>query len=128
MHFARRHGYSFSVYAPPGRQFGQVLEDLVLTPDSEPSRRARDELIERLRHSEYLASHVEHDAEVQLIQISAPVFDANGTATASMMVLGTPRPMHGHEVEALARRLVHAAHRATTMARELRLGDPAAAI
>ena len=128
MHFARRHGYSFSVYAPPGRQFGQVLEDLVLTPDSEPSRRARDELIERLRHSEYLASHVEHDAEVQLIQISAPVFDANGTATASMMVLGTPRPMHGHEVEALARRLVQAADRATTMARELRLGDPAAAI
>jgi DNA-binding IclR family transcriptional regulator len=128
LQFARRHGYSFSVYAPPGRQFGQVLEDLVLAPDSEPSRRARDELIERLRHSEYLASRVDQDAEVQLIQISAPVFDANGTATASMMVLGTPRPMRGHEVEALAHSLVRAADGATTMARELRLGDPAAAI
>ncbi len=108
--FARRHGYSYSVDAPPGRQFGQVLEDLVLTPDSEPGRRVRDELIERLRHSEYLATQVDHETEVQVMQVSAPVFDADGVVTASIMVLGSLRPMRGAEVEALAGRVVEAAN------------------
>jgi DNA-binding IclR family transcriptional regulator len=128
LQFARRHGYSFSVDAPPGPQFGHVLEELVLSPDSEPDRRARDELIERLRHSDYLATDVDHEAEVQVMQVSAPVFDANGVVTASIMVLGSLRPMRGEEVETLAERVVQAADRATTMARELRLGDPAAAM
>jgi hypothetical protein len=47
---------------------------------------------------------------------------------ASIIVLGSLRPMHGQEVEALAGRVVQAADRATTVARELRLGEPAAAI
>lgn len=128
LQFARRHGYSFSVYAAPGPQFGQVLEDLVLAPDSEPSRRERDMLIERLRHSEYLAIEVDSDADVQFLQISAPVFDANGTVSASLMVLGTRRPMRGDQLEELAGRVVAAADRATTQAREMRLGEPAAAI
>lgn len=129
LQFARRHGYSFSVAAPPAsRRFEEVLEHLALTPDSEPDRRVRDEVIERLRHSEYLATEVDHDTEVQVMQVSAPVFDANGAVTASIMVLGSLRPMLGQEVEALAGRVVQAADRATTMARELRLGEPAAAI
>jgi DNA-binding IclR family transcriptional regulator len=128
LEFARRYGYSYSVYAPPGPRFSQVLEDLVLTPDSEPSRRARDELIERLRHSEYLATEVDHGTEVQVMQVSAPVFDSNGVVTASIMLLGSLRPMHGQEVQALAERVVQAADRATTAARELRLGEPAAVI
>lgn len=128
LQFARRHGYSFSVDSPPGPEFGQVLEDLVLAPDSEPDRRARDELIERMRHSEYLATEVHHDTEVQVMQISAPVFDSRGAVTASLMVLGSLRPLSGQEVEALGARVVQAADRATTLAREIRLGDPAAAL
>jgi DNA-binding IclR family transcriptional regulator len=128
LQFARRHGYSFSVYAPPAPQFGNVLDDLVLRPDSEPDQRVRDELIERLRHSEYLATEIDRDAEVQLLQVSAPVFDANGSVTASLMVLGSARPLGGTEMEDVAGRVVQAANRATTMAREMRLGDPAAAM
>jgi hypothetical protein len=48
--------------------------------------------------------------------------------TASLMVLGSLRPMRGNEVEALAGRVVQAADRATTISRELRLGEPAGAI
>lgn len=128
LQFARRHGYSFSVDVPPGPLFGQVLEDLVLSPDSEADQQARDELIERLRHSQYLATEVDHEVEVQIMQISAPVFDSRGTVTASLMVLGSMRPVSGREVEALADRVVQAADRATTMARQLRLGDAAAAL
>jgi DNA-binding IclR family transcriptional regulator len=128
LQFARRHGYSFSVYAPPGPRFGRVLEDLVVAPDSEPDRRVRDALIERLRHSEYLATQVDYNTEVQVMQVSAPVFDAKGVVTASIMVLGSLRPMRGEEVERLAGRVMQAADRATTLARELRLGDPAATI
>lgn len=123
LRFARRHGYSYSVYVDPGRQFGKVLDDLVLAPDSEPTQRTRDELIERLRHTEYLATHVEDSAEVQLLQISAPVFDANGAVTASIMLLGSMRVIHGKEVAELAHRVVQAADRATTQARDLRLGE-----
>jgi DNA-binding IclR family transcriptional regulator len=126
--FARRNGYSYSIYVDPGKEFGQVLEDLVLTPDSEPSQRTRDELIERLRHSEYLATNVDDLSEVQLLQLSAPVFDANGAVTASIMVLGSMRTMRGQEVAALAQRVVQAADRATTLARQLRLGETAEAI
>jgi DNA-binding IclR family transcriptional regulator len=125
--FARRHGYSFSVAAPAaGPQFGHVINDLVVAPDSEPTRRERDVLIERLRHSEYLATENDPDDEVQVIQISAPVFDAEGDAVVSLMVLGTTRPMRGCEVQELAERVVQAADRATTLARDLRLGDTAA--
>jgi DNA-binding IclR family transcriptional regulator len=128
LQFARRHGYSFSVYAPPGREFGQVLEDLVVAPNSELDLRTRDELIGQLRHSEYLATQVDDEGEVQLIQVAAPVFDADGAVAASIMVLGSTRPMRGAAVEALGRRVVQAADEAATMARELLLGDPAAAI
>ena len=34
-------------------------------------------------------TQVDYDFEVQLIQISAPVVDANGSVTASVMVLGS---------------------------------------
>jgi DNA-binding IclR family transcriptional regulator len=81
-----------------------------------------------MRHSQYLATEVNHDTEVQVMQISAPVFDSRGTVTASLMVLGSLRPLSGQEVEVLGERVVQAADRATTMARELRLGDPAAAL
>lgn len=129
LRFARRNGYSYSINVdPPGKQFGEVLEDLVLSPDSEPSQRARDELIERLRHSEYLATHVDDFTELQLLQLSAPVFDANGAVTASIMVLGSMRTIRGQEVAALAERVVQAADRATTLARQLRLGETAEAI
>jgi DNA-binding IclR family transcriptional regulator len=103
-----------------------VINDLVVAPDSEPTRRERDVLIERLRHSEYLATENDPDDEVQVIQISAPVFDAEGDAVVSLMVLGTTRPMRGCEVQELAERVVQAADRATTLARDLRLGDTAA--
>ncbi|WP_197694555.1 helix-turn-helix domain-containing protein [Mycobacterium sp. 852002-51971_SCH5477799-a] len=128
LQFARRHGYSFSVFATPGVPFGRVLEELLEVPDSEPYRRTRDELIDQLRHSEYLATQLDHNTETQLIQLSAPVFDADGAVAASLMVLGSMRPMRGEEVETLGRRVVQAADQATTTARELRLGEPAAGI
>lgn len=128
LELTRRNGYSFSTYVDPGKQFGKMLDELVLTPDSEPNQRTRDELIERLRHSEYLATHVDESAEFQLLQVSAPVFDANGAVTTSIMVLGSMRPIRGQDLAGLAERLVESADRATTLARELRLGDAAAAI
>ncbi|WP_324685663.1 helix-turn-helix domain-containing protein [Mycobacterium sp. 94-17] len=126
LQFARRNGYSFSVFAPPGIQFGHVLEELVDTPDSVLYRRSRDDLIDQLRHSGYLASEIDYAKETELLQLSAPVFDADGFVTASLMVLGSLRPLRGEEIEALGRRVVQAADRATTLARQLRLGEPAA--
>jgi|APAra7269097451_1048561.scaffolds.fasta_scaffold24911_2 DNA-binding IclR family transcriptional regulator len=55
-------------------------------PDSDPDRQARDESIERLRHSDYLTTELDHETEVQVMQVSAPVFDAYGAVTASLMM------------------------------------------
>jgi DNA-binding IclR family transcriptional regulator len=124
LEFARRHGYSYSVFVQPGEQFGKVLDELVMMPDSENRRRARDDLTGQLRKSGYLTIDIESKAEVQVLQITAPVFDSNGAVAASLMVVGSMRPMIGAEIEALGRRVVRAAEAATSSARDLRLGTP----
>jgi integrase len=45
-------------------------------PQSEPDRQARDELIERLRHSDYLTTELDHETEEQVMQVFAPVWQA----------------------------------------------------
>jgi DNA-binding IclR family transcriptional regulator len=62
------------------------------------------------------------------LQLSAPVFDPSGSVTVSIMVLGSMRTIQGEEVSALAQRVVQAADRATTLTRQLRLGETAEAI
>lgn len=132
LQFARRHGYSYSV-APgqdlPLGRLGRVLEDLVVSPDSEPSKRTRDELLVQMRHSDYLApKEVADNEEVQLLQVVAPVFDETGRVAASMMVLGSLRPIRGAAIKDIAAKLMQAADRASAHARELRLREPGPAV
>jgi DNA-binding IclR family transcriptional regulator len=125
LEFARQNGYSYSVYTPSGPQFGHVLDELVQMPDSEQNRRARDELVDQLRRSEYLATRIDYESEVRVIQVTAPVFDTSGAVAASIMVVGSMRLMAGADIEHLGHQAAAAAERATTLARGLRWGEPA---
>ena len=83
------------------------------TPDADDARRARDELIREMQHSEYLAGDVENDGSIRLTQMSAPVFDRSGRTVAAVMLLGPEYDITTTELRALGDQLVAAAARAT---------------
>ena len=58
------------------------------------------------------------------MQVSAPVFGPDGDVAATIMVLGSVRPIPAEEVRALTRRVVDAANTATMQARDLALRQP----
>jgi hypothetical protein len=117
----RRRGFSITV--TPGRQpelataLGQLLSDPDAPANAEP--RARDEAIRVVTHSEYLASELDPQGNVRLMQVSAPVFQpAGGTGGAevgaSIMLLGPSHDLPAGEVAALGALVLEAAARATS--------------
>ena len=113
----RRRGYSITVATPRSPELAQALETLINTPDSDDARRARDEIIHDMQHSEYLAGDLENDETIRLTQMSAPVFDGSGRTVAAVMLLGPEYDITKAELRALGDQLVAAAARATANAR-----------
>ena len=108
-----RRGYSITVATPRSPALGRAIETLMNTPDADDARRARDELIREMQHSEYLAGDVENDGSIRLTQMSAPVFDRSGRTVAAVMLLGPEYDITTTELRALGDQLVAAAARAT---------------
>ena len=121
--FARDHGYVYSTHAVPDEELGRTV-GRALDPDSGTTRSARGELIDLLGHGSYLGSGTEADEPLRLVQVSAPVFGPDGDVAATIMVLGSVRPIPAEEVRALTRRVVDAANTATMQARDLALRQP----
>ncbi|HSA49306.1 MAG TPA: helix-turn-helix domain-containing protein [Yinghuangia sp.] len=109
----RRRGYSISVTADRAAELASGLDVLIDNPDSRDARRRRDELIDAVQHSEYLAVDIDDDAVARLSHVSAPVFDRSGTVAASLMLLGSQHGLTGRELHALGRQVAQAAARAT---------------
>lgn len=109
-------GYSLSVVIPRRPEFAKEVDFIASLPESGRASRKRDELLREMMHSEYLAVDDNPDADVQVSQISAPVFDHRGRVTASLLLPGPGREITGTELRALAERLVGAARRATASA------------
>jgi len=112
----RARGYSLSVATPRRPEFASILETLAARPDAPEARRARDELIGELQHTEYLATDIEESATIRLTQMSAPIFDGNGRVAAAIMLLGPEYDLTTAELHALGEHVVRAAERATTTA------------
>ncbi len=112
----RARGYSVTVATPRRPELARALETLATTPDAPDARRARDELIGEMQHSEYLAADIDHDETIRLTQISAPVFDSAGRVAAAIMVLGPEYELTNADVRALGDHVVRAAARATDTA------------
>ena len=112
----RRRGYSITVGT--GRQPGleTALQRLAdgSGDQAEESRRARNEAIRTVTHSEYLAAEVDPQGTTRLTQVSAPVFAADGTVAASILLLGPSHDVTSAEVAELGELVLAAAHRATS--------------
>jgi DNA-binding IclR family transcriptional regulator len=109
----RRRGYSITVPTARQQEFADALEHLVGQPDAEEVRRRRDQAARAMAHSDYLAAEIDADAAMRLTQVSAPVFDAAGDVTASIMLLGPNHDVTAAEVTALGELVAGAAAAAT---------------
>lgn len=108
----RRRGYSLSVLT---RRL-QAFDPTALSADVDVGAEARDRLLHKMMHSDYLAVDLEPEATVRVAQISAPVFDGSGRATMSLLLPGPDYEVRRGDVDDLASHLVEAARRATRRA------------
>ena len=59
------------------------LEQLTNGGTSDGARRARDDAVRQMTHSDYLTTDIEPDRLVRVAQVSAPVPGADGVVTDS---------------------------------------------
>jgi DNA-binding IclR family transcriptional regulator len=109
----RRRGYSVMIAAPRRPTLADALDALVATPDADLARRARDEVMTELLHSEYLATDLDADTTLRVSHMSAPVFDHAGRAVASILLLGPEYDITTAELRLRGDELARAAARAT---------------
>lgn len=112
----RRRGYSVTVATDRRPDLATALEALVERPDADEARRARDELMRQMMHSEYLPTGLNDDTPVRVTQMSAPVFDRSGQVATEVMLLGPNYDVTRDEIASLGADLVDAAKRATAAA------------
>jgi DNA-binding IclR family transcriptional regulator len=110
----RLRGYSITVATNRQPELATALEQLIGGPDADDARRARDEAIRALTHSEYLAAEVDPQQTTRLTQISAPVFRPDGEVAASIMLLGPAHDVSATDITVLGERVLAAASRATS--------------
>ncbi|MCB0997169.1 MAG: hypothetical protein KDB21_18875, partial [Acidimicrobiales bacterium] len=109
----RQRGYSITLATQRNPELAQALETLTERPNATDARRRRDELIQQMMHASTLATELADDTAARISQISAPVFDAAGGATTSIMLVGPDYDITGAEAAQLGRGIADAAARAT---------------
>jgi DNA-binding IclR family transcriptional regulator len=113
LHEVRRRGFSLSFAIQPRAGLAEAVETLASTPASDAARRSREALMREMLHSDYLADDFDVGTSVRVGQISAPIFDASGRVTTSLLMPGPEHEITGDELRALADRIKAAARRAT---------------
>lgn len=113
----RRRGYSVTLMTPRQPVLIDALERL---PDGgADARRARDEAVRHIVHSEYLPTEIDADATIRVAQISAPVFEANGQVGSAIMLLGPAHDVTVADITDLGALVREAAAQATADLRGL---------
>jgi DNA-binding IclR family transcriptional regulator len=109
----RHRGYSITVATRQQPELISALERLGAGSEPEDARRTRDELVRSFSHSEYLAAELKPKGRTRLTQVSAPVFDRDGAAAATIMLLGPGHELTAAETIRWGERVLDAARRAT---------------
>lgn len=109
----RRRGFSVTRMTARQPVLIEALERLVGDGDVDDARRARDEAVRQMTHSEYLAGELDLDGTMRVAQVSAPVFEADGRIGASIMLLGPTHEVTAGEIAELGARVLAAASAAT---------------
>ena len=111
----RHRGYSVTVWSRRRPELEATLTKLTVQPNELQAQRARDELMARFAHSEYLATDLD-DATMRVSHMAAPIFDRQGRAVASILLLGPDYDIEPAELRSRGVALVRAAARATEQA------------
>jgi DNA-binding IclR family transcriptional regulator len=101
----RARGYSVSLAAESRLALGRALGE----PDRSEVRRA----VEELAADEYLVSELEPSQSYRVSQITAPVFDANGTVALALSLVGFQGAVPATDIPPVAVRLTESADRVT---------------
>jgi DNA-binding IclR family transcriptional regulator len=109
----RQRGFSVTISSRRRPELEAVISKLAVQPDEQQAQRARDELMAGFAHSEYLATEVEDDTTLRVSHMAAPVFDRQGRAVASILLLGPDYEIDAAELRARGDALIRAAARAT---------------
>ena len=109
----RRRGFSVTLVTARQPVLIDALERLA-DDSGGGARRARDEAVRQMTHSEYLAAEIEPDRTVRVAQVSAPVFQADGRVAATIMSLGPTHEVTADEITELGNRVAATADAATT--------------
>ena len=112
----RARGYSVTTAIDRRPALMSALEALVEQPDADDVRRARDEVMRQMTHSEYLPAGLDDSTVRRVSQLSGPVFDHTGQVAAAIMLLGPDYDVTSEEISALGTQLQQAATRATRAA------------
>lgn len=109
----RRRGYSVTLASERQQEFAEAVERAADQPEVDEMQRRRDQAVQALAHSDYLAVDIDPDRPVRLTQVSAPVFEADGTVTVSIMLLGPNHDVTASEIAVVGDLVVGAAAAAT---------------
>lgn len=110
----RRRGFSVTVVTARQPVLIEALERLADDRNLDAARRARDEAVRQMTHSEYLAGNIDFDGTVRIAQVSSPVFEPDGRVGASIMLLGPTHEVTAGEIAALGERVARSAAAATS--------------
>jgi DNA-binding IclR family transcriptional regulator len=113
LHEIRRRGFSVTLVTDRQPTLIAALERVAEHAGSEDASQDRDQVARQMTHGEYLLAAIEPDELVRVAQVSAPVFQADGTVGVSIMLLGPTREVTAAEVNELGTRVAGAAAAAT---------------
>jgi DNA-binding IclR family transcriptional regulator len=113
LHTIRRRGFSVTLATARQPHLIDALERLASHRNVDDARRARDEVVRQMTHSEYLATEIDPDRTVRVVQVSAPVFEPGGRVGATIMLLGPTHEVTGGEIAAMGDQVAVAAAAAT---------------
>ena len=96
----RERGFSVTIASSRRPELAAAISTLAVQPGERHARQARDEVMSALAHSEYLAADLDADATLRVSHLAAPVFDRQGRAVASILLLGPEYEISATELRA----------------------------
>ena len=111
----RERGYAVGLEADPRATLGKALAQLAEDTRA-PGKRVRsvvEQLLEELRHEEYILTDLDSDATYLVNHVVAPVFGPDGRVELALSLFGFGRPLRADEVAAYGERLMQATRAVT---------------
>ena len=109
----RERGYAVGLESDPRATLGKALVHLAEDARASRVRGVVEQLLDELRHQEYILTELDPKATYLLNHIVAPVFGPDGRVELALSLFGFERALPGDQVAAYAERLMQATRAVT---------------